>query len=106
MRTKIYIAGSVSKDVAQFGYLHCWGKFQKVEHLLQSTARKGAKIINPMKLCKGDWSWLRCMIVCLYHIIRHCAALYFLEDWRESRGARIEHFIAKLFKREIHYIKP
>lgn len=33
------------------------------------------------------------MRVCITHLME-CDAIYMLKDWKQSRGARLEHFIA------------
>ena len=48
------------------------------------------------------WPWSVCMAVCLWHLLG-CSHVYFLYDWRLSRGARIEHRVAKLFNKKIIY---
>ena len=48
----------------------------------------------------------------LFHIIYdltlmlRCDAVLFQPDWVESRGARIEHFFAKMFMKEMYFFKP
>lgn len=44
--------------------------------------------------------------VCVFHLLG-CSYVYMLNNWRESRGARIEHFFAKLtFKKIIYQKQP
>ena len=52
----------------------------------------------PMK----EWPWCVCMAVCLWHLLG-CSYVYFLRDWKESRGARIEHRWAKRMHKKIIY---
>lgn len=49
-----------------------------------------------------EFSWSVCMMVCLWHLSR-CSYVYFLRDWPESRGARIEHKVARLLHKKIIY---
>ena len=90
-RIKVFISGKVSGE----DYYAALRKFCDAEKHLEKI---GYNVINPMMLCRREWSWLRCMIVCLWHLSKsHC--IYQLPNWQQSRGARIENFIAKLFNK-------
>jgi hypothetical protein len=58
----------------------------------------GYEVVNPMKICKKHWSWLRCMAKCLWAII-FCDKIHQLPGWQESRGARIEYKWAKFLRK-------
>jgi len=58
-------------------------------------------VTNPMALCKPEWSWARCMAVCLYHIVFKANTIAIFPDWCGSKGARIEVFVAILLKKNI-----
>lgn len=90
---KVFISGKISGE----DYYKAYHKFSEAEKHLESI---GYKVINPMVLCKKKWSWLHCMIICLYHLCR-CKCLLQLPDWRKSRGARIEYRIASLLNKDI-----
>lgn len=92
-KTKIYISGKVSG----LNYYYAYHKFAAADKYL---SQMGYKVINPMCLCHRDWSWLRCMIVCLWHLIP-CLYIYMLDGWEYSRGARIEYRIAQLLNKKI-----
>lgn len=47
-------------------------------------------------------TWLDYMIACL-PVLLGCNTIYMLPGWRRSRGARIEHFVASLFRLERWY---
>ena len=89
--TKVFISGKISG----LEYYVAYGKFSNAERMLQQM---GYATVNPMKICKKNWSWLRCMVKCLWAII-FCKKVYQLPDWRESRGARIEYKWAKLLNK-------
>lgn len=91
----IYIAGAVTSDINEHGYLHCYQKFENAEKTVAKYF-PGAKIYNPMKLCKADWSWMRCMVVCLWVLIFKCDLAVFLDDYKTSKGAMIEFKCAKM----------
>lgn len=83
---RVYIAGKIS------GLDHdkAYEKFDEAETMLQAI---GLKAINPMK--GGDWSlsWEKQMVRCV-DLLMHCDAILMLDNWIESRGARIEKYIA------------
>lgn len=88
---KVFISGKVSGE----DYYAALRKFCDAEKHLEKI---GYNVINPMMLCRREWSWLRCMIVCIRHLLS-CHCIYQLSNWQQSRGARIENFIAKLFNK-------
>ena len=90
-RTKVFISGRVSG----LPYLVAYGNFSNAERTL---AAMGYEVVNPMKICKKNWSWVRCMAKCLWAII-FCQKIYQLPNWQESRGARIEYRWAKLLNK-------
>ena len=93
IRTKVFISGKVS----DLPYLVAYGNFSNAERKLSAM---GYEVVNPMKICKKNWSWLRCMIKCLWAIF-FCDKIYQLPDWKDSKGARIEYKWAKLLRKRI-----
>ena len=93
IRTKVFISGQVS----DLPYLVACGNFSNAERTLAAV---GCEVVNPMKICKEHWSWVRCMIKCLWAIM-FCDKIYQLPGWQESRGARIEYRWAKLLRKRI-----
>ena len=91
-RTKVFISGKVSG----IEYYVAYQTFANADRTLSAM---GYTVVNPMKLCKKRWSWLRCMARCLWAII-FCDKIYQLDNWQESRGARIEQKWAKLLKKD------
>ena len=92
-RVKVFISGKVSG----IDYYVAFNKFAEEEAML---SRIGYEVVNPTKLCKKNWSWLRCMAVCLWHLLR-CNCVYQLDNWQDSRGARIEYKWAKFLGKKI-----
>lgn len=90
---KVFISGKISG----IDYYVAYGKFSNAERMLQQM---GYATVNPMKICKRNWSWLRCMIKCLWAIF-FCDKVYQLEDWKDSKGARIECRWAKFLGKRI-----
>lgn len=91
IRTKVFISGQISG----LPYLVAYGNFSNAERTL---AAMGCSVVNPMKICKKHWNWVRCMIKCL-RAIYFCDKIYQLPNWQESRGARIEYRWAKLLNK-------
>ena len=96
----IYIAGAVTSDIKEHGYLHCYQKFENAEKTVEKYF-PDAIIYNPMKLCKAEWSWIRCMVVCLWVLIFKCDSVVLLEDYKVSKGALIERDVAIRSNKEI-----
>ena len=93
IHTKVFISGKVS----DLPYLVAYGNFSNAERIL---AAMGYEVVNPMKICKKHWSWVRCMAKCLWAIM-FCDKIYQLPGWQESRGARIEYRWAKFLRKRI-----
>lgn len=93
IRPKVFISGRVS----DLPYLVAYGNFANAERTL---AAMGYEVVNPMKICRKNWSWLRCMIKCLWAIM-FCDKIHQLPNWQESRGARIEYRWAKFLRKRI-----
>jgi hypothetical protein len=60
------------------------------------------EVVNPVDFdLEGRPYWIA-MIKCLWKLSR-CKYVYFLRDWRYSRGAQIEHRWAKRLHKQIIY---
>lgn len=94
---KIFISGKITG----LNYYYAYQKFSNAEKQLE---KQGYKVINPMVKCKRTWPWIRCMAVCLWHLLRS-DCIFMLQDWDYSRGAKIEHFIAHYTGKNIIYQK-
>lgn len=91
-KEKVFISGKVSG----IEYYVAYQTFANADRLL---SQQGYKVINPMKICKKHWNWLRCMIVCLWHLT-WCHKIQQLPNWEDSRGARIEYRWAKMLNKK------
>lgn len=83
----IYIAGKVSG----LPYKECKEKFIKAEFVLK---KKGLTPINPLRLVDASTSWENSMKICI-RLLLDSDAIYLLNDWKKSKGAKIEYAIAK-----------
>ena len=56
---------------------------------------KGVDVVNPAEIEQPDpTSWKSCMKVDIAHM-KTCSVILMLPGWEKSRGARIEHWLAK-----------
>ena len=63
------------------------------------------QVVNPVDLdLEGKPYWLA-MLKCLWQM-RKCRYVYFLRDWKDSRGAQKEHRWAVRWKKQIIYQNP
>lgn len=86
---KIYLAGKVTGDP-------CYKmKFEAGVRHLERLGWKREEIVNPAREIPEGTSWLKAMWKCL-GLMRKCGWVALLPDWRESTGARIERFVARL----------
>ena len=94
---KIYISGAISSKP----YMIAYSQFLKVENMVVNM---GHTPVNPMKngLNKND-TWHEHMILDLI-LLSRCEAIIMLPGWKMSRGAKIEHEIAKNEKKQIIYL--
>ena len=105
MKTKTYISGNISGLTENEYKPLFWDAYMKV-------FTRGEEPISPMyfKPYEPKFKWLRehlsewqCfMIVCIKKLLK-CNKILMLPNWKNSKVARVEHFIAKLMRIEIEY---
>ena len=76
----IFISGKITGDD------NYKAKFDKAQKELES---QGHKVLNPTDIVPADIPYNKQMHICL-KLIKVADSVYFLEDWGESKGARIE----------------
>ena len=98
-RKRCYNAGRISG----LNLLGAAAKFRKFDELIYQET--GMHPVNPM-VHGIRWSrpWWMHMVYDISLLLR-CDAVFFQPDWVESRGARIEHFIAEMVGMEIYHYK-
>lgn len=97
---KVFISGPISG----LPYVDVKTTFDVAEDVWRNRMRQKYRVVNPTTLCSVNWSWWRCMAVCLWHLI-WCSHIYMLLGWHNSRGARIEHRVARALRKRIIYQK-
>lgn len=95
-KLNVFISGRVSG----ISYTYARREFKRRQNVLQSLDFVG-RVYNPIELCQADWSWLRCMVKCLYFLIFRSNTISMLGNWSESRGSKIELFFALLTFKKI-----
>lgn len=94
---RIYISGRISGlEFAEYSK-----RFGEVEVML---VERGLEVVNPVKIkpdCKAP-EYKDFMLADLAELW-DCGAIYMLANWRESRGARIEHAVAIELGMEVYY---
>lgn len=84
---RIYIAGRVTGE----DYEETAFKFAQAEKMLKD---KGYQVVNPMNEIEQGTDWNNAMRQCIIHLCT-CGFIYLLEDWMDSRGAKLEKTIAE-----------
>lgn len=92
---KVYISGKIS------GLELCTAmtKFSDAESLIEAI---GMEPVNPLKGAKLTNTWAQHMVRDI-ELLMGCNAILMLDNWTESKGARIEKFIAEELEMTIMY---
>ena len=87
----VYIAGKITGDPEYRA---------KFAHAQEMLKKQGYIVINPAVLPSVGFDWGACMRIASA-MLDECDAVYFLPDWMESKGARIEYQRAKRLRKRI-----
>ena len=93
MNNKVFISGRVSglkPETVRKNFARAEKKFKSI----------GYEVVNPTKLCKKEWSWFRCMVVCLWNLAK-CNCVYMIPNYKYSRGAKFELCFANLLGKTV-----
>lgn len=95
-KNRVYLAGKVTG----LNRIHCSQKFGMEEVKL---LRKGLEVINPLNLVPSRTTWEDAMYTCVQNLMK-CSTAYFLPCWKDSKGATLEHELAKQIGINIVYL--
>lgn len=94
-KPRCYNAGKISG----LSWLDAYSKFERADKRIEK--KYGLNPVNPMKHgLHPSRPWWMHMVYDLWLMMR-CEVVYFQQDWKESRGARIEYKVAKFFGKKI-----
>ena len=87
-RKKCYNSGKISG----LPYLTAYNNFLAADKMIEA---KGLDPVNPMKerWLRPSAPWILHMIVDVWKML-WCSTVYFQKNWQDSRGAKIEFYIA------------
>jgi len=95
-KPKIYIAGKVTGTKTE----ECEEKFGSVQRKLEA---QGYEVINPLEVVGDPFAdWIPAMKKCLRAMLG-CEQIYFLSDWKDSKGAKVEHTLSWLLRYDKQY---
>lgn len=94
----IYIAGRITG----LPYSEAFERFSAVETGLKNS---GFNPLNPMNMVdqRPGRHYNEYLLDALKILVTQANGIYMLDNWRDSKGARIEHAIAELIGIEIFY---
>jgi hypothetical protein len=96
---RIFISGKVSgTDLEETRVKFAWAELD-----INWNKPIQKDVINPMDfgLTFKD-PWICCMIVSIWNLLK-CKSIYMINDYQDSKGARIELWIAKKLKYKVIY---
>lgn len=97
--TKYYISGAISS----LPQTQAKAQFAEAEERLR---KRGAEVVNPTKNTLPDGAtWEEHMTIDIIMLLS-CQAVYMLPTWEQSKGASLEHRIAKELGMAIEYEQP
>lgn len=115
MNNKCYIAGRVTGDPnyrakfksAEATVKEWWFFDRHGVKIAQRSGRFGFQAVNPAEFTLfgrdlTHYSWHVAMAVCLCRLLS-CSYVFMLKDWKDSKGATVEHRAAKLLGKEVIY---
>ena len=92
-KMKVYIAGKVTG----LERAKCSKKFERAKLTLEAL---GYVAVNPLDIVKEDAEWNDAMRTCIKSLMG-CDAIYLLDNWHDSEGAKIEYDLAKKLQMKI-----
>lgn len=95
---KIYIAGPIT----HVDPLTAAEAFERAERLVEGY---GHEALNPFKLVDQaeERRYEEYLLDALHVVLLEADAVFMLHDWRQSKGARLEHAYAEIYGLPIYY---
>ena len=90
MKDRIYISGPVTG----LDYETAAAAFYHAEREISSRYGSNIEVVNPVRLCRKEWTWEQCMRVCIV-ALTSCNYIHMLSNYWQSEGARLELTIAE-----------
>ena len=90
-----------SGKITGLPYLVAYNNFRFADREIES---RGYKPVNPLaeRWLSPSAPWILHMIVDIWHLL-WCDAVYFQNNWEQSKGARIEFRVALHLNKELIY---
>lgn len=120
MNNRIYIAGKITGD-PNYREKFAAGSYEvetvtfsaritPLQWVMRQNKIMQFKIVNPTEFTLlgkplTDYRWTVGMAVCLVKLLP-CSFIYMLKDWQDSRGANVEHNVARFLGKCIVYQDP
>jgi len=98
---KVYLSGKITdkdhdkqkKNIEKFTKAKSFVYFKYFPSKIYSPPELVAKL-------KHKWYW-QCMAIDLYYLIFKSDSIYLLDNWKDSKGAKIELFFALLTRKRV-----
>lgn len=85
-KKRIYLCGKITGMA--------WGTARAKFEAVEKNFEKEFEVVNPIKLCYPETDWHKCMNKDFSELIT-CDAIYVMNNWQQSKGARIEVAVAQ-----------
>lgn len=72
--------------------------------IAERVKKMGYIAVVPLGMCPNDWPYWKIMLHVCWKLTL-CKTVYFMDNWRTSKGCRIEYFISKLLNKKIIFEK-
>lgn len=99
----IYIAGKITGEDTN----KCWDKFIHYKSIVYEKENGrfcDIDITIPQFVCYDDDTWFEAMEKCM-EVVFAADKIYFLPDWKSSKGATCEYYVAKALGKEIVFLE-
>ena len=70
--------------------------------IAQRVRKMGFIAVVPLGMCPASWPWKKIMRHVVWKMLL-CRSVYFMDNWKTSKGCRIEHFISVITFKKRYY---